>query len=156
VHKLRVTAGGVHRHSRNSSSGASRPEFKASTTPRRAGTRHHRMGCWSHGTSGALMRFERRLLTGMLSVSIFAFPARWLFGQNRPSTAYEAAAARRDTSLRIIVSIARRRLWAVAGAHDTLLDAPVAVGSQQSLAYGAQHWTFQTPRGIHTVLAKEA
>jgi len=103
------------------------------------------------------MRFERRLLTGMLSVSIFAFPARWLFGQNRPSTAYEAAAAaRRDTSLRIIVSIARRRLWAVAGAHDTLLDAPVAVGSQQSLAYGAQHWTFQTPRGIHTVLAKEA
>ena len=102
------------------------------------------------------MRQTRRLLIGMLSVGTVAASPRPLSGQSAPSTAYEAAVgAKRDTSLRIVVSIARRRLWVIDGAHDTLRSASVAVGSERSLAYGAQHWSFQTPRGIRTVLAKE-
>ena len=64
-------------------------------------------------------------------------------------------AAQQDTSLRLVISVARRRLWAIAGSSDTLLAAPVAVGSERSLAYGGHRWTFRTPRGVHTVLAKE-
>jgi len=98
----------------------------------------------------------RGLLLGLLSLGTLGSVARSVCGQNRSSTAYEAAvAARRDTSLRIIVSIARRRLWTVVGVHDTLLAASVAVGSERSLAYGSQHWSFQTTPGIRTVLSKE-
>jgi hypothetical protein len=64
-------------------------------------------------------------------------------------------AARQDSTLRIIVSVARRTLWVVSGASDTMLAAPVAVGSEQSLAYRGHRWTFRTPRGVLTVLAKE-
>ena len=65
------------------------------------------------------------------------------------------AAAKSDTSLRIVVSLSARRLWVVAGAEDTLLAVPVAVGSGNTLRSAAQTWTFNTPRGIHTVLSKE-
>lgn len=64
-------------------------------------------------------------------------------------------AAADDSSLRVIVSVARRTLWVVTGQSDTLLTAPVAVGSQRSLAYGGHRWTFKTPRGIDTVVSKE-
>jgi hypothetical protein len=36
-----------------------------------------------------------------------------------------------------------------------MLAAPVAVGSERSLAYGGHRWKFRTPRGVLTVLAKE-
>lgn len=65
------------------------------------------------------------------------------------------SAAKQDSTLRIIISVARRTLWVVNGASDTMLTAPVAVGSERSLAYGGHRWTFRTPRGVHTVLAKE-
>lgn len=64
-------------------------------------------------------------------------------------------AAADDSSLRVIISVARRTLWVVTGPSDTLLKAPVAVGSQRSLAYGGHRWTFKTPSGINTVLSKE-
>ena len=65
------------------------------------------------------------------------------------------SAAKHDSTLRIIISVARRTLWVVDGASDTMLTAPVGVGSERSLAYGGHRWTFRTPRGVHTVLAKE-
>jgi lipoprotein-anchoring transpeptidase ErfK/SrfK len=65
------------------------------------------------------------------------------------------AEAARDTRRRIIVSIERRRLWVVEGRTDTLLAVPVAVGSGKTLSTAARSWTFRTPRGVHTVLAKE-
>ena len=63
--------------------------------------------------------------------------------------------ASEDTTLRIVISVARRRLWVVDGESDTLLRAPVAVGSQRSMRYAGHVWTFTTPIGVRTVLAKE-
>ncbi|HTR79960.1 MAG TPA: L,D-transpeptidase [Gemmatimonadaceae bacterium] len=77
-------------------------------------------------------------------------------GAGAQSTDTIQAAAARDTSLRVIVSVDHRRLWAVRGMADTLLNAPVAVGSEQSLAYASRRWTFATPRGVRSVIAKEA
>ena len=64
-------------------------------------------------------------------------------------------AAASDSSLRIIVSVAHRTLWVVAGTSDTLLIAPVAVGSDRSMRYAGRHWTFSTPRGVLRVASKE-
>jgi len=75
--------------------------------------------------------------------------------QARASAADVQREAAEDSALRVIVSVARRTLWVVTGPSDTLLKAPVAVGSQRSLAYGGHRWTFTTPRGINTVLGKE-
>jgi lipoprotein-anchoring transpeptidase ErfK/SrfK len=73
------------------------------------------------------------------------------------SSAHDARlAAARDTTMRILVSVRERRLRVLDGAHDTLLVTRVAVGSGRSVAYGDQRWTFDTPRGIHTVVSKDS
>lgn len=64
-------------------------------------------------------------------------------------------AAERSSAMRVVVSIGARRLWVVAG-PDTLLDAPVAVGMGRTLKYGGRRWTFATPLGVRTVLAKRS
>lgn len=78
-------------------------------------------------------------------------------GAQTPKTGASEArsASQRDTSLRVVISVARRRLWVVGGTSDTLLEAPVGVGSERSLSYAGHRWTFRTPRGVHTVVAKE-
>jgi L,D-transpeptidase catalytic domain len=63
-------------------------------------------------------------------------------------------AADRSSDLRIVVSLNDRMLWAVMG-HDTLLTAPVAVSTDETLSYAGKSWTFETPRGVRTVLAKQ-
>jgi lipoprotein-anchoring transpeptidase ErfK/SrfK len=79
-----------------------------------------------------------------------------LAGQASPAAAVNPrAAAAADTAMRILISVDERRLWVVAGAADTLLATPVAVGSGRTLTSGARAWTFRTPRGIRTVLSKE-
>jgi hypothetical protein len=72
----------------------------------------------------------------------------------RTSAAVKAAAdsARR---LRVVVSLADRRLWALSGLGDTLRTAPVAVGSNRTLRSGTRHWTFATPVGIRAVTSVE-
>lgn len=67
--------------------------------------------------------------------------------------AYEAS--KRDESLRIVVSLADKRLWVVAGV-DTVMEAPVAIGSGETLIHGERVWRFDTPRGIRTVRGKNA
>ena len=57
-------------------------------------------------------------------------------------------------ALRIEVSIAERRLWAIQGA-DTLLDAPAALAADRRLTYAGRQWTFATPRGVHIVRRKD-
>ena len=64
-------------------------------------------------------------------------------------------AANQDSTLRVVISVAQRRLWVVSGASDTMLAAPVGVGSERSLAYAGHRWKFSTPRGIHAVISKE-
>ena len=65
------------------------------------------------------------------------------------------AVADRSTGFRLIVSLQDKRLWAVVG-EDTVLNAPVAVAKGTQLKYGNRTWTFRTPRGMRTVLRKEA
>jgi L,D-transpeptidase catalytic domain len=64
-------------------------------------------------------------------------------------------ASRRDEHLHIVVSLEDRRLWVVVGA-DTVLEAPVAVGSGRTLEFGDKEWTFDTPRGIRVIRGKDA
>lgn len=64
-------------------------------------------------------------------------------------------AAALATGLRIVVSLAARRLWVIVY-RDTVLSAPVAVGMGSTLRYGSQRWEFTTPRGVRTVRAKSA
>ena len=62
-------------------------------------------------------------------------------------------AAERARDMRIVVSVADRRLWVLAGS-DTLREAEVAVGMGKTLKYGGRRWTFATPVGTHVVWAK--
>lgn len=67
--------------------------------------------------------------------------------------AYESS--KRDQNLHVVVSLEDRRLWVVVGA-DTVMDAPVAIGSGQTLVFGEKTWQFDTPRGIRTVRGKDS
>lgn len=64
-------------------------------------------------------------------------------------------AADRSSDLRIVVSLNDRMLWAIMG-PDTLLTAPVAVSTDETLEYAGRSWRFETPRGMRTVIAKRA
>jgi lipoprotein-anchoring transpeptidase ErfK/SrfK len=97
------------------------------------------------------MRFRVRPHTGPLLLAALLIAAARATAQT-PTQVRAASAI--DTSLRVVVSIAQRRLW-VLDRSDTLLAARVAVGSRRALSYGAHRWSFTTPRGIQTVLSKE-
>jgi lipoprotein-anchoring transpeptidase ErfK/SrfK len=56
---------------------------------------------------------------------------------------------------RILVSLQERHLWVVID-EDTLLSAPVAVASGQTLAYQGFSKTFDMPRGTRVVRGKDA
>jgi hypothetical protein len=62
-------------------------------------------------------------------------------------------AADRSSDLRIVVALNDRMLWALMGL-DTLLTAPVAVSTDETLEYAGKTWRFETPRGVRTVIAK--
>lgn len=68
-------------------------------------------------------------------------------------TAYEAS--KRDRNLHVAVSLEDRKVWVVVG-QDTVLEAPVAIGTGQTLVFGEKSWTFDTPRGIRTIRGKDA
>lgn len=92
----------------------------------------------------------------LFTTAAFLVAATAAAAQTPASPALDAElAAANDSSLRIIVSVARRTLWVVSGESDTLLSAPVAVGSERSMTYAGQRWTFRTPRGVHRVVSKE-
>lgn len=63
-------------------------------------------------------------------------------------------ASKRDERLRIVVSLDDRKLWVVTG-QDTVLEAPVAVGSGERLIFGEKAWQFHTPRGARSVRGKD-
>lgn len=63
--------------------------------------------------------------------------------------------AAKASGFRLVVSLQDRHLWAVIG-RDTVLSAPVAVAKGTKLDFGKQEWKFDTPRGVRTVLGKEA
>jgi hypothetical protein len=65
------------------------------------------------------------------------------------------AVAEKAKGFHIVVSLQDRHLWAIIG-QDTVLSAPVAVAKGTTLTFGKRAWTFKTPRGVRTVLRKEA
>ncbi len=65
------------------------------------------------------------------------------------------AIAAQATGFHLVVSLQDRHIWAIVG-EDTVLSAPAAVASGTTLQYGNQSWTFDMPRGVRTVLGKEA
>jgi hypothetical protein len=69
------------------------------------------------------------------------------------TTAYDAS--KRDQNLHVVVSLEDRKLWVVAGV-DTVMEAPVAIGTGETLVFGEKNWTFDTPRGIRTIRDKDA
>lgn len=79
-----------------------------------------------------------------------------LYRSARDSIAGEVSrlGAERARGLRIAVSLDTRELAVLDGA-DTLLVAPVAIGMDTTLRYGARAWTFDTPRGKRSVLRKD-
>lgn len=56
--------------------------------------------------------------------------------------------------LRILISLSERRLWLKDGGI-TLHTAAVGVGKGGRLEHGGTEWSFETPRGVRQVLAKE-
>lgn len=56
---------------------------------------------------------------------------------------------------RLVISLFDRELWAIVGV-DTVLTAPVAVASGLMLDYQGKRWSFTTPRGRRTVIAKDS
>lgn len=71
------------------------------------------------------------------------------------SWARARAVAARSDGFRLVVSLKDRHLWAIIG-RDTVLSAPAAVAKGTTLEYGSNEWKFETPRGVRTVLGKEA
>ena len=63
--------------------------------------------------------------------------------------------ADKSDGFRILVSLQERHLWVVVD-EDTLLSAPVAVASGQTLTYQGYTKTFDMPRGRRTVNGKDA
>lgn len=109
-----------------------------------------------------MLRHPRLTLLVVLVLILAVLGIRALGAQtqpadSRPPTTSAAVHAAADASreLRLIVSVARRRLWVVSDSADTLLSTPVAVGSGKALRAGSSVWRFTTPRGIRTVISKE-
>lgn len=100
------------------------------------------------------MKRHPRVVLMVLLVLILAVLGGMTVGAQTSSSDVRAAAAK-AAELRVIVSLANRRLWVVGEDGDTLLSSPVAVGSGKTLRAGGNVWTFTTPRGIRTVLSKE-
>jgi hypothetical protein len=71
------------------------------------------------------------------------------------SWAHSRSVADRAHGFRLVVSLKDRHLWAIAD-EDTVLSAPVAVASGRELEFENQTWVFDMPRGVRTVLDKEA
>ena len=69
--------------------------------------------------------------------------------------ARKRALASRASGFRLIVSLQDAHLWAIVG-KDTVLSAPAAVAKGTTLTFGKSSWTFATPRGMRTVLGKNA
>ena len=84
-------------------------------------------------------------------------PTARAFKSRRDSIAWSAArrAAERAEGYHVVVDVFSHELYVIGAAGDTLRKAPAATASNATLAYERRSWTFETPRGVRTVLAKE-
>ena len=79
------------------------------------------------------------------------------FTSRADSLDWEVSRARATESVgfRLVISLLDRQLWAIIGS-DTVLSAPVAVASGETLAYQGRRWEFSTPRGVRRVARKDS
>ena len=105
-------------------------------------------------TVGKTCRAGMLAWAAMLCVGRVSIACPLALGQ---PAAVDRARALADSArgFRLVISVEDRRLWAIIGA-DTLLAAPIGVASGASLDYQGRRWTFETPRGPRTVLAKDS
>jgi hypothetical protein len=102
-----------------------------------------------------MKKHHRLRLLHLLLLLMAVIGVRALEGQSlTPAQVRHAADTNR--SLRVIVSIARRTVWVLDSAGDTLRVAPVAVGSGRTLRADGHVWTFRTPVGIRKVISVES
>jgi lipoprotein-anchoring transpeptidase ErfK/SrfK len=103
-----------------------------------------------------MRRHHRIRLLLLLLLLLAVVGVRELAGQAQRLTSVQVRrAADTSTQLRVVVSIAARRLWVISPAGDTLRAMPVAVGSGRALTAAGRSWRFATPVGIRTVLSTE-
>jgi hypothetical protein len=119
------------------------------------------VGAQSGGTQSELARQPRSRRASTTDAGETFDGAGGRFGYAFKSRADSLAWARsrrvagNATGFRLVVSLQDRHLWAIID-EDTVLSAPVAVAKGTTLEYGNQEWKFETPRGVRTVLGKEA
>jgi len=84
-------------------------------------------------------------------------PSARAFKSRKDSVAWEAArrVATRADGYRVVVDIFAHEIYVIDANGDTLRKAPAATASNATLNYGGRSWTFETPRGVRRVLAKE-
>jgi len=63
--------------------------------------------------------------------------------------------AQRANGFRVVVDLFQHHLFAIRN-DDTLRAASVATALNTTLSFGGRTWLFETPRGVRTVLGKEA
>jgi hypothetical protein len=71
------------------------------------------------------------------------------------SWARNKAIAEKSAGYRLVVSLQEHHLWAIVG-NDTVLSAPAGTGSGKTLEGNGKRYEFDTPRGIRSILGKEA
>jgi lipoprotein-anchoring transpeptidase ErfK/SrfK len=93
---------------------------------------------------GGFVRLARHGLAAVVTVSLLG-----------PTPGYTQSADS-ASGLTVHISVAKRRLWVVDSAGDTLLAARVAVGSGKTLKGETRTWTFRTPLGQTRVSSKDS
>lgn len=100
-------------------------------------------------------RRSRALLELAVALALLAIARCELAAQNPTAKVDVPTAAAASRELRVIIKLGKRRLFVVRDSADTLLSAPVAVGSGRSLSSAGRLWRFATPRGIRKVISVE-
>lgn len=105
----------------------------------------------------AAIRDHRTSVTTDSATTTVSIDRRTIYRSRDDSVAGTRAleASKRDERLKILISIEDKQLYVVSG-QDTVMTAPVAVGSGETLIHGERAWRFDTPRGVRTVKGKNS
>jgi len=84
-------------------------------------------------------------------------PVELTFKSKRDSLSWVTARKKAESAdgFRVVVSLFDRTLWVLSG-DDTLREATVAVAKGTELKLGDKSWSFETPRGMRSVLKKDS
>jgi lipoprotein-anchoring transpeptidase ErfK/SrfK len=104
-----------------------------------------------------MIRDNRTAVTTDSAVTTVSIERRTFYRSRDDSVAGMRAleASKRDERLKILISLEEKQLYVVSG-QDTVMTAPVAVGSGETLIHGEKTWRFDTPRGIRAVKGKNS